>query len=301
MSNNGGVSISSANKELLNKYRKARNFDPELYCNAKAIILNSYLRKHNINTVMVALSGGIDSAVVLGLLVYASRISGSPIKKIIGINIPLFSTGVSCNQDITLEKSLELKNRFPEIEFRSLDLSNAFDMMVNVISDTMNIETSNWASGQLISNIRAPAIYFANALSFKNENNAVVCGTINRDEGGYIGYFGKVSDSVVDLQLIFDIHKSEVNTLSKYMKIPDSIVGARPTGDVYNGMCDEEFLEVCNNVSNNCFSSGVKLFILGFEFLHICNITSTKLSLTLTLLKYSMACIFLFLNDKILL
>jgi SNF2 family DNA or RNA helicase len=90
--------------------------------------------------------------------------------------------------------------------------------MVNTIANTVQIDTSNWASGQLVSNIRAPAIYFANALNFKNENNAVVCGTINRDEGAYVGYFGKVSDSVVDLQLIFDIHKSEVNNLATYFQ-----------------------------------------------------------------------------------
>ena len=236
--------LSEENKYELEKYRKARNFNPEKYANAKAILLNNYLKKHNINTVMVALSGGIDSAVVLGLLVHASKQPNSPIKKVVGINIPIFSTGVSCNQEITLEKSLELKKCFPEIEFRSLDLSAPFNAMVNTIASTVQIDTSNWASGQLVSNIRAPAIYFANALNFKNENNAVVCGTINRDEGAYVGYFGKVSDSVVDLQLIFDIHKSEVNNLAAYFQIPDSILKARPTGDVYNGQCDEDFLEV---------------------------------------------------------
>jgi NAD+ synthetase len=232
------------NKAKLLYYRLCRNFLPQKYCDAKGIILNNYLKTHNINTVMVALSGGIDSAVVLGLLVHASAMPGSPIKSVVGINLPIFSKGVSCNQEATFDKSMELKTRFPTIVFKSVDVSKEFNSMVNTIADTMDITSSNWSSGQLVSNIRIPAMYFVNALLFKNEQNAVVCGTINRDEGGYVGYFGKASDAVADLQLISDIHKSEVYMLAEFMKIPKSIVEAKPHGDVYNGLCDEELLGV---------------------------------------------------------
>ncbi len=39
-------------------------------------------------------------------------------------------------------------------------------------------------------------------------------GTGNQDEDGYLGYFCKAGDGCVDIQLIADLHKSEVWTNS---------------------------------------------------------------------------------------
>ena len=228
----------------LTLYRRKRNFNVLKYLNAKSIIINNHMLCHNLDTCVVGISGGIDSAVVLGILVYASKIKDSVIKKIIGVNIPIFSNGVSCNQDDTFNKTLELKERYPTVEFISIDVSNIYSRMNELISDCTNIISNNWASGQLVSNIRVPIIYYVDTLFYKINNNAIVCGTINKDEGGYIGYFGKASDSVVDVQIISDIHKSEVYKLAKYLKIPESIINAKPNGDIYNQLCDEDFLGI---------------------------------------------------------
>jgi NAD+ synthase (glutamine-hydrolysing) len=69
---------------------------------------------------------------------------------------------------------------------------------------------------------------------------AIVVGTTNRDEGAYIGFFGKASDGMVDVQVISDIHKSEVYRMAKLLDIPASIHQAIPSGDMYDGRVDEE-------------------------------------------------------------
>lgn len=70
----------------------------------------------------------------------------------------------------------------------------------------------------------------------------MLCGTTNRDEGSYIGFFGKASDGMVDLQLISDLHKSEVYQLARLLEISEIVINAVPTGDTYNGMLDEEMI-----------------------------------------------------------
>ncbi|WP_258957573.1 hypothetical protein [Legionella sainthelensi] len=45
---------------------------------------------------------------------------------------------------------------------------------------------------------------------------------MNRDEGSYVGFFGKASDAMVDIQLISDLHKSEVKKLALFLNIPQA-------------------------------------------------------------------------------
>ena len=61
-------------------------------------------------------------------------------------------------------------------------------------------------------------------------------------QGGYIGFFGKASDGMVDIQLISDLHKSEVHALARHLDVPASVIAAVPTGDVFDGRTDEEMI-----------------------------------------------------------
>lgn len=68
----------------------------------------------------------------------------------------------------------------------------------------------------------------------------IVIGTTNRDEGAYLGYVGKWSDGMVDVQLISDLHKSEVYALARYLQMPDSTINAIPKGDMYDARPDTD-------------------------------------------------------------
>lgn len=85
-------------------------------------------------------------------------------------------------------------------------------------------------------------LYYQAALLAEQGVRSVVCGTTNRDEGSYIGFFGMASDGMVDIQPISDIHKSEVYRMAKLLKLPESVRSAAPTGDTYDGACDEQMI-----------------------------------------------------------
>ena len=59
------------------------------------------------------------------------------------------------------------------------------------------------------------------------------------DEDGYLRYFCKAGDGVVDVQLIADLHKSEVFQVAKYLEIPEEIRVAPPSADLWEGQTDE--------------------------------------------------------------
>jgi hypothetical protein len=96
-----------------------------------------------------------------------------------------------------------------------------------------------WAEGQLVSYVRTPALYYATSLLTEQGHSAIVVGTTNRDEGAYLGYFGKASDGMVDVQLISDLHKSEVVKTAQALGLPETIIKAIPSGDMYDGRTDE--------------------------------------------------------------
>lgn len=58
--------------------------------------------------------------------------------------------------------------------------------------------------------MRTPVGFYAAQLLSQNGTPAIVVGTGNKDEDGYLFYFCKAGDGVADIQLIADLHKSEV-------------------------------------------------------------------------------------------
>ena len=90
--------------------------------------------------------------------------------------------------------------------------------------------------------MRTPINYYCAQLLSQMGYPAIVMGTGNMDEDGYLAYFCKAGDGVVDVQLIADLHKSEVFKCAEYLGVPDSIVKAKPSADLWDGQEDEKEL-----------------------------------------------------------
>jgi NAD+ synthetase len=219
--------------------RIKRNFDPKVYVEAKGIVLNDYLRKFNLKSCVVAVSGGIDSAVVLGIVKSASLMKDSPIKKIIAVCLPVFNSNGVINQNVAKIRGEEVSRHFG-IDPKTIDLSATHALLKSVVDSALELNGEDWANGQLVPYLRTPTLYYITSLLSQSNIPGVICGTTNKDEGAYLGYFGKASDGMVDLQLISDIHKSEVFQLGAYLGVPESIMKAKPTGDMYDGRSDVE-------------------------------------------------------------
>ena len=224
---------------LIHVYRKAKNFNPNQYIKIKAELLNKYMTKFGLKSCVIAVSGGIDSALVLSLVHYASQLKNSPIKKIIAVSLPVSNSEGATGQDSATSRAKELCDSL-NIKQHVIELNSAHHLLEQNVSQSLNIESDSWALGQLVAHTRTPTLYYTATLLTQEGFPAIIVGTTNRDEGLYLGYFGKASDGLVDVQLISDLHKSEVYLASVSLNVPESILTVSPQGDMYDGRVDEE-------------------------------------------------------------
>merc|ERR1712129_500923 len=93
--------------------------------------------------------------------------------------------------------------------------------------------------GQLRSYMRTPVVYYIAQLLSSSGCPAVVMGTGNKDEDGYLAYFCKAGDGVVDVQLISDLHKHEVFAVGNALSVPQSILDAMKAEQMKNGLSSD--------------------------------------------------------------
>jgi NAD+ synthetase len=225
--------------EALEAYRKSRRFDAPNFVRDKASVLNAYFREHQLSGAVIGVSGGVDSAIVLGLVHFARSLERSPIQRILAVSLPVFSRDAATNQECATDRARLVCTHFG-VQPLAVDLSAAFLSLKKEVSQAVGIDGTGWADGQLVSYSRTPALYYLTSLLTREACPAVVVGTTNQDEGAYLGFFGKASDGMVDIQLISDLHKSEVYQVARYLRVPEVVVQATPTGDMFDGRTDEQ-------------------------------------------------------------
>lgn len=186
--------------------------------------LQAYFDVHDIKDVVVGVSGGVDSALVLALL---SRVQGIRIHAVM-ITFAQYQKVFDPEYFYTLKRSFD---GWDNIEWYDLDLTESFcefQRELGIHLRPAQRANSNYAMRYLA--------FFTIAQSV----GGVTIGTTNRDEMGYAGWFGKNSDMMVDIQPIADLHKFEVIWMADELGIPKTICERVPTGDLIDGTSDEE-------------------------------------------------------------
>ena len=250
--------------KAIDDMREEKKFNAKEYVDRKAKVINDYMNKFNLKSCVVAVSGGIDSAVVLGIINYAFKKENTPIKKIIPLLLPITkSTGVTNQEDAT-SRGKELCEKLG-LKPYIVDLSRINNVIREDLESVVEMTGDDWAIGQLGPYSRTPILYYTTSLLCQEGLNAIICGTTNKDEGTYLGYIGKASDGMVDVQIISDIHKSEVYKVGECLDIPKSIMEATPSGDMYDNRSDEtvfgapyDFVELYLNYLNYTENQKIK-------------------------------------------
>jgi len=220
----------------LDHYKKLRAFNPADWIQKKCALFNDYMRAHGLKAALVSVSGGVDSAVTLALMKRAMEQPGSPIERILAVAQPIHSSAWALNR----AKEAAAMCDAPLVV---IDQTDNHTQITDYIDGSVGIKGGPFAKGQMRSYMRAPVGYYCAQLLSQAGTPCVVMGTGNQDEDGYLAYFCKAGDGVVDIQLIADLHKSEVFAVARAIGlVPESILVAAPSADLWEGQTDEEEL-----------------------------------------------------------
>ncbi len=161
------------------------------------------VKKSSANGAVVAISGGVDSAVVGALCV---RALGKG--RVHGLLLP---------SSHTPKKDLEDAKRLAEsweIKFETVQIS----AIVNAIAASAKLDGSKIARANLEARTRMVLLYY-----FSNTLGYLVAGTGDRSEIE-LGYFTKGGDGLVDFLPIAHLYKTQVRRLGGYLGLPKSVV-----------------------------------------------------------------------------
>ncbi|MBU1999094.1 MAG: NAD+ synthase [Candidatus Omnitrophica bacterium] len=166
--------------------------------------------------IILGLSGGIDSAVILAL---AKEAVGK--NKVLALILPCHSQ----KQDM-IDAKLTAK-RFG-IKTKTIDLSKAYDTLMGLFPKGNRLSQAN-----LKPRLRMMTLYY-----FANNLNYLVCGTGNKSEI-MVGYSTKYGDAGVDILPIGSLLKSQVRQLAWALNVPEPIMSKAPTAGLWPDQTDE--------------------------------------------------------------
>jgi len=177
--------------------------------------------------VVVGLSGGIDSAVVLGLAVRATP------GQVVGVMMP-------CHSDPQDEAHGRLTADHFGVPAVRLDLGPTYDRMVEDLRNALATLPAPAAGGDQplpLANVK-PRLRMTSLYFVANSLNCLVAGTGNRSEIA-IGYFTKYGDGGADILPIARLLKSEVRELARELGVPAPIIDKPPSAGLWSGQTDE--------------------------------------------------------------
>jgi len=166
--------------------------------------------------IVLGLSGGLDSSVVLAL---AKEAVGKA--KVLALILP-------CESHPGDLKDARLVAKKLGITTKTIDLSKICRDLLQVLPHAGKLALAN-----LKPRLRMLVLYY-----FANKLNYLVCGTGNKSEI-MTGYFTKHGDGATDILPIGDLTKTEVRILARELGIPSHIITKPPTAGLWAGQTDE--------------------------------------------------------------
>lgn len=186
--------------------------------------MGDYAKSNGIETLVVGVSGGIDSAV-------ASSLSAMTRIRTIVLNMPIHQD--SSQFELSNRHIEWMKSRWDNVELGFYNLSSTYDEFCSELR-TGGVSELSLANSR--ARLRMTTLY-----AIAGSNNGIVVGTGNRVEDFGIGFFTKYGDGGVDISPIADLYKTEVYAIGKELGILQEIIDAAPTDGLWNdGRTDEE-------------------------------------------------------------
>ena len=191
--------------------------DPELAESLLVPFIRDELAQRGFETAIVALSGGVDSAVTAYL---AARALGP--ERVLALRLPYRTSSKE-----SLAHAQEVIDALG-IQSRTIDISSAVDAYLE-----NEPEADASRRGNVMARMRMIALFDLSA-----RHHAIPLGTGNKTER-LLGYFTWHADDSPPVNPLGDLYKTQVLALARHLGVPAAIVEKPPTADLVQGQTDE--------------------------------------------------------------
>jgi len=185
--------------------------------------IKDYADENKIQSLVVGVSGGIDSAVVSTLCAETG--------------LPVFPLGMPIHQDSDQESLSDihlawLEKKYKNVKTLKFNLTKVFEKFKEALQEYSH---DDLALANSRSRIRMITLY-----QIAGKYNGIVVGTGNKVEDYGVGFYTKYGDGGVDIAPIADIYKTEVWELGRHLGVNEKIIEASPTDGLWDDKRTDE-------------------------------------------------------------
>ena len=186
--------------------------------------IKSYATKNKISTLVVGISGGIDSSVVSALCARTGI-------RTIAVQMPIRQNKKLDNRS-SMQATWLLEHHQENVTHMSMDLTPVFTSfektLVPYCRENEDEERVNLAFANSRARLRMMTLY-----QIAQSHGGIVVGTGNKVEDFGVGFFTKYGDGGVDISPIGDCMKTEVWDMGRELGLPQEIIDAPPTDGLW--------------------------------------------------------------------
>ncbi len=184
--------------------------------------IEDYANDNNISSLVIGVSGGIDSALVSTL---CAR-TGIPTHCVL---MPIHQDPSHTERGINHVRWLQKNNEL--VGLHEFDMTEVYDKFV----ESMDYAKSELGFVNSRSRLRMVTLY-----QLAQTVNGIVVGTGNKVEDFGVGFYTKYGDGGVDISPIADLTKTEVYELATELGINQEILDAQPTDGLWGDNRNDE-------------------------------------------------------------
>ncbi len=181
--------------------------------------LKDYANKAKVEGFVVGVSGGIDSAVTSALCARTGL-------KVLCLEMPIHQPTSQVSR--AWEHIERLQSRYTNVQAVSVNLTPLFDQFISMLPQQTHGFEHERALVNTRARLRMTTLYYYGQL-----HSRLVAGTGNKIEDFGVGFYTKYGDGGVDVSPIADLLKTEVFEIGKELRVPESILIAKPTDGLW--------------------------------------------------------------------